>query len=1247
MTSMKKSKPKKVATSESTGGAGEGFENRVNGLFAVLMLCNGELAVLPGLKVSRLEFQTKDRGYELDDTLVILRDSKGDVSRILAQVKRSVTLSYGNKEFRDTIAGAWVDYNNRALFDKGKDYCLLATGPLSGKDTNAMGWLCNRAHYCDLDDEFEDRILNSRAISMPHKELYNTIKRCVRDKTSGTEVAGREIKRFLARFIALQPDCFYRKGLVESLAYLLLSKSFPRREAKDLYNAIVDIVSGAKETSGVLTCKGLSDRLGLTDEECSGVADINFVALSQIQQVGAEEGEANAPLRDPEKQGELKDTHQDEFKTTQLKIALAKVARNDKLALLSLMGAWNETDEADKKFLCDVLSATEEVVDRFVQELTESGVVATKSGISHVVQRRRVWRITAKTITRLNVDRFISCAKKELSRIDASLNSKPDARFMSGFSGRKEFASRILREGVAKGMAMLAVDARFCCKVAHSERIAWGWKFIQSILGKSDWRIWATLDEEIRYLAEVSPETFMRCLRTFMGKRKHGLATLYEQETDGFMSRAYSVGIVEALGCLAWIPSLLGEAACALAELVKRDPGGQWHPRPIDKMRYILHPLAPHTWASQARRVSVVKGIVRRFGDDVSWRLIEALLPVGHYSFTVSSNFPIFRGNGKGGTLPSRTDKDVWSEYGEYCKLAIQLCGFKADRIGRLINDAMRGWADDSFHAMVSYARDICSRLNDGARFEVWCSIRNALYYANLNNSRRSSGWIEKRIGVYVELEGIFKPTDVMLRSKVLFSWRNELYDTKFNDCSGEDIRKQQEDAISDIRRLKGSEAALVFASKTDKSEFAGYLTGLVSDNRDDLLLLPRLLSEPRDGLYWPVCGYVSGRFQSKGWEWFDSIDMSKWSAESIATLFVMLPFRKDVWIRVADTLKEDKRLYWSKINHPYVADVSDVHDAVEGLLSAGCGYKALDIVGHFIITKKGDVTQEARHLMKAFVDGRVDDNPTGLTSHYIGQVIRYLQASESVPENEKAQIEWTFMDCADWHGGHGFKALSLGVELAKDPDLFCEAVRTVFPPEQEVKKIKAGRKRNPLPQDELCRIENVWRLLEYGLSVPGFGVDGKFNSAEFNLWVKKVLSVAKKEDRLSATKGVLGKMFVKAVNKGDDFWLPHDIARLMEKKGNDRMLHSFEMAMFNSRGVYDVDKTGKKDAELAAKYEKMADDAESFGYNGIARKVRHLAESIRDDWMRSKDEDDALTAYFDVNKEDCDQSRIEESGEE
>jgi len=1225
-----------VASPESTGGGGYGFQWRMQALFAILMICDSELVTLPGKKIIRLEFQTKYKGFGLDDIRLVLVDKTGKESQVLAQIKESLTFAPSNDEFRKTILAAWADFNNGNQFDEKRDACLLVTGPLAAKDRNSIERLCNYART-RAGEDFEGEVLKGIGISAEQVKLYRDIKGIVEEQLD-LHVDGPLMSRFLSHIYHVQPDTLYGCGLMESYAQAVLTRCFNTATPKQLFESIVYKMSHWDRLRGHLS-KDILIRVLEEDNvtiRLSPMCDSIRQSICQVGGAGNDSPTAGAAEKD-QRGG-----------NAELEIVRKfGGSRKSDLAVLCLIGTWNETVDADKKFLREVLSEAEEAVDRFIKELTGLGLIETKSGISHVIQRRRIWRITAKTVSKLNVDRFISRTKAELSRIDVSLNVKPDERFMSGVYGRKDFASKILREGIAKGMAMLVVDCRFCCNVAHSEQASWGWKFIRDILGKSDWRIWATLDDEIRYLAEVSPDEFMRCLRIFMGKRKGGLAALYNQETGGIGSRTYSVGIVEALGCLAWNSSLLGEVVNILTDMVKRDPGGQWHPRPIDKLRYILHPLAPHTWASQIRRVSVVRGVLCRFDNDTSWKLIESLLPVEHYSFMGSSTAPIFRGNGRSEKLPKRTNKEVWDEYAEYCKMAIRLCGSKEDRIGQLINDALRCWPNDSFCALVSYAKETCSKLKEETRFEIWRSIRNALYYANLSNENGGRKWITERVDSYKLLENIYQPTDVLLRSRVLFTWRDELYDRKLNDCSDEDIRRQQEDAIATIRRLKGSEAALAFASKTDKSDFAGYLTGLISDGSDDQVLLPKLLSEPKDGLYWPVSGYVAGRFESKGWEWIDSIDMSKWDSESIATLFVMLPFRKDVWTRVAETLGDDKRLYWAKKGRPYVAEIADVHDAVDGFLSAGCGYKALDVVAHFIILKKGDVIEESRQVMKAFVEGRVHDNPTTMAYHNVCKVISYIQAFKSVPDDEKAQIEWTFIDLADWYGGHGFKAVFLGAKLAKDADFFCEAIRLVYLPEKEAKKIKEKRNDNPLPKEELHRIENIMHLLEHGLHAPGFGADGKFVPVEFNRWVKKVLSVAKKEDRLSSAKGVLGKMFINAVNKGEDFWLPHEIARLMEKKGNDRMLRSFKVAMLNARGLHAVDKTGKEDVELAAKYEKMADEAEGFGYNGIAREVRQVASYIREDWERYNVEDKSLTAYFDANKEDLEQSRIEESDKE
>ena len=63
-----------IATPESTGGAGTHFEGRMQAFLAVLMLCDGELSIIPHAKIVKLQFQVGSEGFGTDDLCVLLRD---------------------------------------------------------------------------------------------------------------------------------------------------------------------------------------------------------------------------------------------------------------------------------------------------------------------------------------------------------------------------------------------------------------------------------------------------------------------------------------------------------------------------------------------------------------------------------------------------------------------------------------------------------------------------------------------------------------------------------------------------------------------------------------------------------------------------------------------------------------------------------------------------------------------------------------------------------------------------------------------------------------------------------------------------------------------------------------------------------------------------------------------------------------------------------------------------------------------
>ena len=60
-----------------------------------------------------------------------------------------------------------------------------------------------------------------------------------------------------------------------------------------------------------------------------------------------------------------------------------------------------------------------------------------------------------------------------------------------------------------------------------------------------------------------------------------------------------------------------------------------------------------------------------------------------------------------------------------------------------------------------------------------------------------------------------------------------------------------------------------------------------------------------------------------------------------------------------------------------------------------------------------------------------------------------------------------------------------------------------------------------------------------------------------------------------------------------------------------------------------------KADKELHAKYMKMAEESEEYGYVGLAKALRSLASSILDMARRENEDNKRLDEYFKAQKED------------
>lgn len=115
-----------IASVISTGG-GVVFEQHVGAAFLALILTKAFLPVHSNSIPTRVHFQAKRMGWNVDDLIVEGIDSKGVPHKLAAQVKRSFTVSETDEDCVATFRAAFADFNNTALFNKSQDALLLIT----------------------------------------------------------------------------------------------------------------------------------------------------------------------------------------------------------------------------------------------------------------------------------------------------------------------------------------------------------------------------------------------------------------------------------------------------------------------------------------------------------------------------------------------------------------------------------------------------------------------------------------------------------------------------------------------------------------------------------------------------------------------------------------------------------------------------------------------------------------------------------------------------------------------------------------------------------------------------------------------------------------------------------------------------------------------------------------------------------------------------------------------------------------
>lgn len=883
------------------------------------------------------------------------------------------------------------------------------------------------------------------------------------------------------------------------------------------------------------------------------------------------------------------------------------------LALLCLLGSWNENNEHDIAKLSKLLNiGYEEWLPKARAILHQpDSLLKLKNGIWTVTRKEELLGILGSQILDANIESFKEIAMEVLKEKNPALDLPEDQRYAASIYGKVLKYSGVFRQGVAEGVALLGSQPKQYpnCSLGKPETTAV--LILRGLFNEASWQQWASLNNLLPDLAEAAPTEFLNQIDGVLSKTPCVFDDIFAQEGTGLTGSNYLTGLLWALEGLAWEEQYLVRVCCSLAELSAHDPGGSWANRPANSIATILLPWLPQTLASIEKRKVAVKTIVTET-PNVGWKLLLQLLP-GQHQTSSGSHKPKWRKIIPHGWEKGVSNEEYWNQVSFCSELVVDAAKKKTEYLSELINilGSLRNPAFDNFIDYLSSPE--VQKFSDEIKRVLW----EKLFIFTLKHRKFSdadwalSGDLLARIE---ELSRKLTPIDPFYRYQYLFS--DKEYDLLEEKGNWEEQRKKidisRQEAIKTLLSKGGLDQLIEFADTVLSPSEVGNALGVIADNNIDEKLFPAFLDGNNQKYNAFIAAYLWRRRHLQGWEWADNLQKSDWTKEQLGEFLSCLPFEPNAWQRAHSWLKDAENEYWIRTSANGYETDDDQNYAIEKLIQYGRPRAALNCISRLVLGKK---QIDSAQCIRALIAGVNSSEPAYTMDQYnIVGLIKYLQSDPSIDEADIFRIEWAYLPLLD--GYSGAEPTLLEYKLANDPNFFCELIQLMFRSKND------DSSNTEIPDDKRAIARNAWNLLDQWSTSPGTDKDGNFNPELFKTWLTRVKEECQKSGHYEIAMQSIGEVLIHAPKDENRLWIHRDIADALNDKEAEDMRRGYSTGTFNSRGAHFIDPTGKPEKTLAEQFHQKADSVENEGYRrfsvtlkGIAEDYERQAERIISDY--------------------------------
>ncbi|MFZ1010724.1 MAG: helix-turn-helix transcriptional regulator [Candidatus Sulfotelmatobacter sp.] len=858
-----------------------------------------------------------------------------------------------------------------------------------------------------------------------------------------------------------------------------------------------------------------------------------------------------------------------------------------------LAGAWDSRRDGDRRILEQLSGETfDDFESRCAQWTGFPDAPLRHAGTAwKIASPRDAWFRLAGFLSRPHLERFSSVAKLVLGAADPRFELDPSERWLAGIRGKLPEHSPWLASGLTETLLLLSMYGGRVHAVANAQQFSSS--IVSSLLADADDRRWWSLSHQLRTLAEAAPDTFLDAVEQSLARSDRPVMALFKED-GGLMGGAHHSNLLWALEVLAWSPQYIARACKILARLAALDPGGQYANRPKNSLRSIFLLWHPETNATLAERVHVLDGI-RKFEPQAAWNLMLNILPRGHDTATPTPK-------------PRWRDFSVENEevvtYGLIADGAVALSE-------RLVEDAQldpQRWAELVEHipnlnpqwrqkALTALASASQSMSDDTSRMPVWAALRQLLHH---HRSFPEAQWalpgeeLDKIEVVYRQ----FEPNDRVNQQSWLFSDRAQLLSGKRVEnweARDAELLAMRRAAVTELLSLDDFEVIIRLANEAENARWVGFAFGEVSgDSSEADDVLRRTLGDPTRKIKEFALGLTIALLQQKGQEWSMSIlsraQRENWSKGKIVDLLLALPLEKNTWDAAASFGDVVRRDYWKRTHIFWRSEDKEANEyAIRQLVEVGRASGAVDFIAGSQQIVSGELI--ASVLLDAASPSPHTSDATSSTMFQwsVAQLLKRLDADNTVPETVIAQLEWIYLGLLE----HSERLpIVLHRSMSKYPAFFIQVLSATC-----VAHSASAEDRTEITDEAKAVASHAFRLLQSWNIVPGASETG-IDAPALISWVREAHRLAQEADREAVGDQYIGHALSFSKSAPDGTWPDLPVRGIIEEMNNRNIETGILVAIHNNRG-----------ATSRALFDGGGQE------RGVAQKYRIWADALKLDW--------------------------------